>query len=155
MKTIIWSLFILILATWTGMTLLTVYLVDWIVQSFGSTLPTDLGVALDTIPVPPWLAIWIDPVDSGRSRWPHRRDNPDRAFLRFSHQLAQPVDLGNLGLGCTGLVHLCNRRTLAGRIIQQDAPALSHWTELTSTPARYRETRPVRLLAAYHSDRPP
>jgi len=61
MKTIIWSLFILILATWTGMTLLTVYLVDWIVQSFGSTLPTDLGVALDTIPVPPWLAIWIDP----------------------------------------------------------------------------------------------
>lgn len=61
MKTIIWSLFILILATWTGMTLLTVYLVDWIVQSFGSTLPADLGVALDTIPVPPWLAIWIDP----------------------------------------------------------------------------------------------
>lgn len=61
MKTIIWSLFILILATWTGMTLLTVYLVDWIVQSFGSTLPTDLGVALDTIPVPPWLAVWIDP----------------------------------------------------------------------------------------------
>jgi len=61
MKTIIWSLFILILSIWTGMTLLTVYLVDWIVQSFGSTLPTDLGVALDTIPVPPWLAVWIDP----------------------------------------------------------------------------------------------
>lgn len=61
MKTIIWSLFILILAIWTGMTLLTVHLVDWIVQSFGSTLPTDLGPLLNTIPVSPWLAMWIDP----------------------------------------------------------------------------------------------
>ena len=62
MKTIIWSLFILILAIWTGMTLLTVHLVDWIVQTFGSTLPTDFGAVLGTIPVPPWLAVWIDPV---------------------------------------------------------------------------------------------
>ena len=60
MKIIIWSFFILTLALWTGMTLLTVQLVDWIVQSFGSTLPTDLGAVLSTIPVPPWLAIWID-----------------------------------------------------------------------------------------------
>lgn len=62
MKTIIWSLFILILSIWTGMTLLTVHLVDWIVQTFGSTLPTDFGAVLGTIPVPPWLAVWIDPV---------------------------------------------------------------------------------------------
>ena len=60
MKIIIWSFFILTLALWTGMTLLTVQLVDWIAQSFGSTLPTDLGAVLSTIPVPPWLAIWID-----------------------------------------------------------------------------------------------
>ena len=60
MKIIIWSFFILTLAIWTGMTLLTVHLVDWIVQSFGSALPTDLGAALNTIPVLPWLAIWID-----------------------------------------------------------------------------------------------
>jgi hypothetical protein len=61
MKTIIWSLFILTLAIWTGMTMLTVHLVDWIVQSFGNTLPTDLGTVLNTVPVPPWLAVWIDP----------------------------------------------------------------------------------------------
>ncbi|APR03168.1 hypothetical protein GO613_11800 [Azoarcus communis] len=60
MKTIIWSLFILILAVWTGMTLLTVHLVDWIAQSFGATLPNDLGAVLNTIPVPPLLALWID-----------------------------------------------------------------------------------------------
>lgn len=61
MKTLIWSLFILILALWTGTTLLTVHLVDWIGQSFGSALPADLGVVLNTLPVPPWLAVWIDP----------------------------------------------------------------------------------------------
>lgn len=61
MKTLIWSLFIVILAIWTGMTLLTVHLVDWIAQTFGTTLPTDLGPVLSTIPVPPWLALWIDP----------------------------------------------------------------------------------------------
>jgi hypothetical protein len=62
MKTIIWSLFILFLALWTGMTFLTIHLVDWIAQNFGSTtLPTDLGGVLETIPVPPWLALWLDP----------------------------------------------------------------------------------------------
>jgi len=61
MKTIVWSLFILILAVWTGMTLLTVHLVDWVAQSFGSTLPNDLGAFVNNIPVPPWLALWIDP----------------------------------------------------------------------------------------------
>lgn len=62
MKTIIWSLFILTLAIWTGMTLLAVHLVDWIAQTSGSTLPTDFGAVLGTIPVPSWLAVWIDPV---------------------------------------------------------------------------------------------
>lgn len=61
MKIIIWSLFILTLSIWTGMTLLTVHLVDWIVQSFGSTPPTDLGAALGSVPLPPWLSVWIDP----------------------------------------------------------------------------------------------
>lgn len=60
MKTIIWSLFTLMLAIWTGTALLTVHLVDWIVQSFGSTFPADLGGALNTTPAPPWLAVWID-----------------------------------------------------------------------------------------------
>lgn len=62
MKTIIWSLFILTLVIWTGMTLLAVHLVDWIAQTSGSTLPTDFGAVLGTIPVPSWLAVWIDPV---------------------------------------------------------------------------------------------
>jgi len=61
MKTLVWSLFVLILVIWTGMTLVTVHLVDWIAQTFGSTPPTDLGSVLGTIPVPPWLALWIDP----------------------------------------------------------------------------------------------
>ena len=46
MKIIIWSFFILTLALWTGMTLLTVQLVDWIVQSFGSTLPAIFKVVV-------------------------------------------------------------------------------------------------------------
>ena len=37
------------------------HLVDWIAQTFGPTLPIDLGSVLSTVPVPPWLAVWIDP----------------------------------------------------------------------------------------------
>lgn len=61
MKTIIWSLFTLILAAWTGMTWLTVHLVDWIAQRVSTNLPDEPGATFDAIPVPPWLAPWVDP----------------------------------------------------------------------------------------------
>lgn len=61
MKTIIWSLFILVLAVWTGTMLLAAHMVDWMAQSFGNAPPADLGALLETVPMPPALTPWVDP----------------------------------------------------------------------------------------------
>lgn len=61
MKAIIWTLFIVMLAIWTGMTLLTAHFVDWMVQAFDSTQPAELGALLNNMPLPPQLSPWIDP----------------------------------------------------------------------------------------------
>jgi hypothetical protein len=63
MRIIIWSLFALAMLLWTGTALIAVHFVDWTVQTFGNTLPTaqELGAVAEAIPLPAWLAVWVDP----------------------------------------------------------------------------------------------
>ncbi len=63
MRMIIWSLFALVMLLWTGTALVAVHFVDWTVQTFGNTLPTaqELGAVAEAIPLPAWLAVWVDP----------------------------------------------------------------------------------------------
>lgn len=61
MKTIIWILFVVTLAAWTGMTALTVHVIDWIAHNSGTALQNDLSTVLDATALPSWLALWIDP----------------------------------------------------------------------------------------------
>lgn len=61
MKTIIWILFFVTLAAWTGMTAITVHVVDWVAHKSGTALQNDLSTVLDATTLPSWLALWIDP----------------------------------------------------------------------------------------------
>ncbi len=60
MKIIIWAVFLLVLTFWTAMTFVAVHLVEWLAQNFNGTLPEGFGEMINTIPVPPWLAVWVD-----------------------------------------------------------------------------------------------
>ncbi|ENO91586.1 hypothetical protein C662_15998 [Thauera sp. 28] len=61
MRTIVWGLFFLTLAAWTGITALSVHIVDWVVQNAGNAFQNDPVAALNATALPSWLALWVDP----------------------------------------------------------------------------------------------
>lgn len=60
MKAIIWSVFLLLAVLWTAGAALFVQLTEWSVGLIAAGSATDLVDRIAQIPVPPWLAPWID-----------------------------------------------------------------------------------------------
>lgn len=62
MKIVLWLLFLLLAALWTGGAALTALAVQWAGNLAASGAAADLGQAAAQAPVPGWLALWgIDP----------------------------------------------------------------------------------------------
>jgi hypothetical protein len=64
MKTLIWSLTLLLAALWSGLVWLTHGLSAWLLGSVSAPALKDAGstvAGLALPPVPPWLAPWLDP----------------------------------------------------------------------------------------------
>ena len=57
----VWSLFGLLALLWTGGALLAVELAQWGGEALASGAPMAAGRELAGLPVPQWLAVWIDP----------------------------------------------------------------------------------------------
>lgn len=56
-----WSVLVLLALLWTGAAFLMAELVQWGSQSLASGTAADVGRDLASLPVPGWLAFWIDP----------------------------------------------------------------------------------------------
>jgi hypothetical protein len=60
MKAIIWSAFLLLAVLWTAGAALFAQLTEWSLGLLASGSATDLVDRVAQIPIPPWLAPWID-----------------------------------------------------------------------------------------------
>ena len=60
MKTVLWATFLLLLAVWTGGTLVLTALSDWGAQQLASGEAVALGGAVAQWPVPGWISLWVD-----------------------------------------------------------------------------------------------
>lgn len=60
MKVLIWFVFVLLAAFWTGLVALTAQVTDWVLAAMASGQIADLAGAAGEIPVPAWLALWVD-----------------------------------------------------------------------------------------------
>jgi hypothetical protein len=61
MKIALWIVFAVLAVVWTGGALLTVELVRWGAQALASGGAAELADAANRLPVPAWLAPWVDP----------------------------------------------------------------------------------------------
>ena len=61
MKTLIWAGFALVALVWTGLAAATAGLTEWALAALASGQATQTAGAVAQWPVPPWLALWIDP----------------------------------------------------------------------------------------------
>ena len=61
MKILVWSVFAVLLALWTGFAWVTAAAVGWLAGAASSAQGVELGALVSQIPVPPWLSAWIDP----------------------------------------------------------------------------------------------
>lgn len=71
MKLALWGLFALIAAAWSGAILISVELVQWLAASVPGANPGAILAPAGDVPVPPWLAWWIDPawVGGAQALW--------------------------------------------------------------------------------------
>ncbi len=60
MRIAVWTLFLLVLALWTGGTLLLAELTAWGARQFASGEAASLGQAAAQWPVPGWMSVWVD-----------------------------------------------------------------------------------------------
>jgi hypothetical protein len=60
MKALIWFAFLLLAAFWTGMVMLTGQVTDWVLGSMQSGQINDLAATAGQVPLPAWLALWVD-----------------------------------------------------------------------------------------------
>lgn len=60
MKALIWSAFFMLATFWTGLVMLTGEVSQWVLGSVGSGQVGDLAATAGQIPVPAWLALWVD-----------------------------------------------------------------------------------------------
>lgn len=60
MKVLIWFAFLLLAAFWTGLVVLTGQVSEWVLSSMATGQVTDLAASAGQIPLPAWLAMWVD-----------------------------------------------------------------------------------------------
>jgi hypothetical protein len=60
MKVLIWFLFVLLAGFWTGLVALTAQVTEWVLAAMASGQIADLAGAAGEIPLPAWLALWVD-----------------------------------------------------------------------------------------------
>jgi len=60
MKSLIWLVFIVLMAFWTGLVALTEQLSQWLLASMANGQVGELATAAGQWPVPAWLGIWVD-----------------------------------------------------------------------------------------------
>jgi len=61
MRFVLWGVFVLVAAVWTGGAALTAQLAQWLGEGLASGAGASVGTAAATMAIPPWLAPWIDP----------------------------------------------------------------------------------------------
>lgn len=66
---LITAVFALLALLWTGGAALTAWLVQWTAQAVASGGALEIGRELGALPVPQWIAVWMDPalVEAARS----------------------------------------------------------------------------------------
>lgn len=60
MKALIWGVFVLLASCWTGLVALTAQVTEWVLAAMASGQIADLASAAGALPVPAWLALWVD-----------------------------------------------------------------------------------------------
>lgn len=60
MKLLIWLVFVVLAGLWTGLVALTAQVTDWVLAAMASGQAVDLAGMAGDVPLPAWLAIWID-----------------------------------------------------------------------------------------------
>lgn len=66
MKIAVWIVWAVLTALWTLGAFATVELTQWVVQCLASDEARELGQAVGSWPVPPWLERWMDPASIAR-----------------------------------------------------------------------------------------
>jgi hypothetical protein len=61
MKIVVWAVFAVLAGLWTLCAVVTVELAQWAAQLLASGGAADLGRSAAQWPVPPWIALWLDP----------------------------------------------------------------------------------------------
>ena len=71
MKLLIWILFGLLAAVWTGLALVSAELTAWLAATVATGQVTDVAASVGQWPVPAWLALWIDPawIEALQASW--------------------------------------------------------------------------------------
>lgn len=86
MKALIWIVFLLLAAFWTGLVMLTGQVSEWVVGSLASGQVTDLAATAGQIPVPAWLALWVD------TAWLKEMQTFGISFVQWLGQVLPSVD---------------------------------------------------------------
>lgn len=60
MKAVLWLVFLVLLAIWTGLVALTEHLSQWLLASMANTQVDELAQKVGQWPVPAWLGFWVD-----------------------------------------------------------------------------------------------
>ena len=61
MRAIVWGVFALLAAGWTGLVAISVQITEWLLRMAASGQVGDVATAAGQWPVPAWLALWVDP----------------------------------------------------------------------------------------------
>jgi hypothetical protein len=71
MKFLLWVVFVVIAALWSGTVLISAELTKWLAASVSWGKPGELITNAGDWPVPAWLSMWIDPalVESFQAHW--------------------------------------------------------------------------------------
>lgn len=60
MKVLIWLVLVLLAGFWTRLVALTAHVTDWVLAAIASGQIADLASAVGEMPMPAWLALWVD-----------------------------------------------------------------------------------------------
>ena len=60
MKAVVWLVFLVLMAFWTGLVALTEQLSQWLLASMASGQVGELATVAGQWPVPAWLGFWVD-----------------------------------------------------------------------------------------------
>jgi len=71
MKILIWVVFGVLMAVWTGFTAMSAGLVGWLLSAVADGQISGAAQAAGQWPIPAWLAVWVDPgmVENMQATW--------------------------------------------------------------------------------------